>query len=140
MAASSAPDVCLTYSTSLISNYRDLGGLVDLAPYIDSLLPDLKAFLGPDLSVPGRDMIVRDLIPETGAVYSIPARRMNPAGANTFIRKDWLDKLGLPLPTTTQEFYDALLLQGQRGNTAWRQCRSDAALLDDHDVRCAQAI
>ncbi|MDR0876454.1 MAG: extracellular solute-binding protein, partial [Treponema sp.] len=26
-----------------------------------------------------------------------------------FIRKDWLDKLGLPLPKTTQEYFDALL-------------------------------
>jgi len=27
---------------------------------------------------------------------------------NIFMRKDWLDKLGLPLPTTTEEFYQAL--------------------------------
>jgi putative aldouronate transport system substrate-binding protein len=26
-----------------------------------------------------------------------------------FIRKDWLDKLGLPLPATHQEFYDAMV-------------------------------
>ena len=117
MAASSAPDVCLTYSTDLIANYRDLGGLVDMAPYIDTLLMDLKAFLGPDLSVPGRDMIMRDLIPESGAVFSIPARRMNPAGANTFIRKDWLDKLNLPLPATTQEFYDTMVAFKENAET-----------------------
>jgi len=109
MAAGNAPDVCLTYSTDLISNYRDLGGLTDLAPYIDNELSDFKAFLGPDLSVDGRDLILRDMIPETGAVFSIPGRRMNVARIGTFIRKDWLDELGLPLPTTTQEFYDALV-------------------------------
>ena len=58
MAAGTAPDVCLTYSGDLIANYRDLGGLADLAPYVDTLLPDLKAFLGPDLALEGRDMIV----------------------------------------------------------------------------------
>lgn len=109
MAAGTAPDVCLTYSNDLIANYRDLGGLTDLAPQIDTLLPDLKAFLGPDPAVEGRDLIMRNLITETGEVFSVPARRMNLANSNTFIRKDWLDKLGLPLPTTTQEFYDALV-------------------------------
>ncbi|TAH67869.1 MAG: extracellular solute-binding protein [Anaerolineaceae bacterium] len=109
MAAGTAPDVCLTYSADLIANYRDLGGLADLAPYIDSHLPDLKAFLGPDLALPGRDMIMRNMNTETGEVFSIPARRMNLAQVTTFIRKDWLDKLGLGLPTTTQEFYDALV-------------------------------
>ncbi|MBP1754403.1 MAG: putative secreted protein [Firmicutes bacterium] len=109
MAAGTAPDVCLTYSGDLIANYRDLGGLADLAPFVDTLLPDLKAFLGPDIALEGRDMIMRNVNTESGQLFSIPARRMNTAGANTFIRKDWLDKLGLPLPTTTQEFYDALV-------------------------------
>jgi putative aldouronate transport system substrate-binding protein len=109
MAAGTAPDVCLTYSNDLIANYRDLGGLTDLAPYIDTALPDLKAFLGADPAIDGRDLIMRNLNTETGQVFSIPARRMNVAQCNTFIRKDWLDKLGLPVPTTAQEFYDALV-------------------------------
>ncbi len=109
MAAGSAPDVCLTYSNDLIANYRDLGGLADLAPYVDTLLPDLKAFLGPDKAIEGRDLIMRNMVTETGQLFSIPARRMNVAQFGAFIRKDWLDKLGLPLPTTTQEFYEALV-------------------------------
>lgn len=109
MAAGTAPDVCMTYSGDLIANYRDLGGLANIASYIDTLLVDLKAFLGPDLALPGRDMIMRNANMETGEVFSLPARRMNLAALNTFIRKDWLDKLGLPVPTTTQEFYDALV-------------------------------
>jgi putative aldouronate transport system substrate-binding protein len=109
MAAGNPPDVCLTYSGDLINNYRDLGGLVDLAPSIDTLLPDLKKFLGPDMALPGRDFIRRNLDTDTGKIFSIPSRRMNTARIGTFIRKDWLDKLGLPLPKTPQEFYDALL-------------------------------
>lgn len=108
MAAGTAPDVCLTYDGGLVANYRDLGGLVDLAPYADELLPDLKEFLGPDLALPGREMIDRNKSVEDGTMYSIQARRMNVAQLNTFIRKDWLDKLNLPIPTTTQEFHDAL--------------------------------
>jgi putative aldouronate transport system substrate-binding protein len=114
MAAGNPPDVCLTYSEDLIGNYRDLGGVLDLAPYIDTLLPDLKKFLGPDMALPGRDFIRRNMDISTGQIYSIPGRRMNTALLGTFIRKDWLDKLGLPLPKTTQEFYDALLAFKQR--------------------------
>jgi putative aldouronate transport system substrate-binding protein len=53
-------------------------------------------------------MILRNQNKETGITWSIPARRMNVAQNNTFIRKDWLDKLGLDIPATTEEYVDAL--------------------------------
>lgn len=109
MAANSAPDVCLTYSQDLITNYRDLGGLTDLSPYVDTLLKDVKEFLGADTSLPGKDLIMRDVVPETGKLFDVPARRINVAGTNTFIRKDWLDKLGLAVPTTADEYFNALV-------------------------------
>ncbi|MDR2808531.1 MAG: extracellular solute-binding protein [Spirochaetaceae bacterium] len=108
VAAGDLPDVCLSYSSELIANYRDLGGLFDMAPHVDTTLKDLKAFLGPDTALPGRDLIRRNENPQTKQIFSIPARRTNVAMRNMFIRKDWLDKLGMPLPTTTEEFYAAL--------------------------------
>ncbi len=108
MAAQTAPDISFTYSADLITNYHTQGGILNLTPYIEEFLPDLKAFLGPDLALPGRDFIYRDQIQATGETFSIPARRMNVAQNGTFIRKDWLDKLGLEIPKTTQEFVDAL--------------------------------
>jgi len=108
MAAGTPPDICMTYSGDNITNWSELGGLYDLNPYIDTTLKDLKAFLGPDPALPGRDFIRRNMNAKTGQVFSIPARRMNIARLNTFIRKDWLDKLGLPVPKTIQEFYDTL--------------------------------
>jgi putative aldouronate transport system substrate-binding protein len=108
-AAGTAPDVCYTYSGDNIQNWADLGGLYDLAPYIDTTLKDLKAFLGPDKALTGKDFIRRNVDMSTGQIFSIPARRMNVAMRNIYIRKDWLDALGLPVPTTTQQYYDALL-------------------------------
>lgn len=109
MAAGTAPDISFTYSYDLITNYGEQGGIVDLTPYIDEgLLKDLQEFLGPDLAQPGKDMIYRNQNKETNITWSIPARRMNVAQNNTFIRKDWLDKLGLDIPTTTEEYVDAL--------------------------------
>jgi putative aldouronate transport system substrate-binding protein len=108
MASGSAPDLCATFNTGMISNFRDLGGIVDLSPYIDTLLPDLKILLGEDPAFPGSGLIYRNADKSTGKIYSIPSKRTATAQRNIFIRKDWLDKLGLPLPKTTQEFHDAL--------------------------------
>ncbi|MDR2149358.1 MAG: extracellular solute-binding protein [Spirochaetaceae bacterium] len=108
-AAGTPPDVCYTYSIDNIQNWSEQGGILDLAPYIDTTLKDLKAFLGPDKALVGKDLIRRNIDTSTGQIFSIPARRMNVAQRNIFIRKDWLDTLGLPLPKTTQEFYDALV-------------------------------
>ena len=107
MASGTAPDVCYTYSNDIISLYRDQGGLTDLKPYLEKMT-DLDTLLGEDTSLPGRRLIERNKVMETGLIPSVPARRMNVAGGNTFIRKDWLDKLSLPLPTTREQFHDAL--------------------------------
>lgn len=108
MASGTAPDVCYTYSPDLIALYRDQGGLTELNPYMDKM-KDLDTLLGDDTSLDGRRLIERNKILETGIIHSIPARRMNVAGANTFIRKDWLDKLSLPLPNSREEFHQALI-------------------------------
>jgi putative aldouronate transport system substrate-binding protein len=107
MAAGDPPDVSFTYTASLIDSYVAQGGIFDMSPYADTLLKDLKTFLGPDPAT-GKDLIRRYEDLKTKALYYIPARRVDTAAAITFIRKDWLDALGLPLPTTTQEFYNAM--------------------------------
>jgi putative aldouronate transport system substrate-binding protein len=109
MAAGNPPDVAITYSIDNIVNWAEQGGIFDLSPYLDTTLKDLKEFLGPDNALPGRDFIRRSMDVSTGKVWSIPGKRMNVARLNTFIRKDWLDALGLPLPQTTQEYFDALV-------------------------------
>jgi putative aldouronate transport system substrate-binding protein len=108
MGSGSAPDLCFTYSNSLIALFRDQGGLTNLVPYMD-LMKDLDELLGEDSALPGRRLIERNKVMETGEIFAIPARRMNVARINTFIRKDWLDKLGLPIPKTRDEWYEALV-------------------------------
>ncbi|MCL2479906.1 MAG: extracellular solute-binding protein, partial [Treponema sp.] len=113
MAAGDAPDIIFTYNAILVNNFALQGGLFEMTPYVDSLMPDLRSFLGPDPSVPGRDFIYRMTDSSTGKLYAVPATRMPiPLGLGemgSFIRKDWLDKLGLPEPTTTQQFYDTMV-------------------------------
>ena len=109
MAAGSAPDICYTYAADMITHFGELGGLVNLAPYVDTLLKDYKAFMGMDPGMPGENLIYRGRDLETGEMYMIPGRYMYSASQNLFIRKDWLDKLGLPLPTTKEEYFNALV-------------------------------
>ncbi|MDR3019725.1 MAG: extracellular solute-binding protein [Treponema sp.] len=108
MASRTAPDLCYTYAGDMVADFRDRGGIMDLSPFINSHLPDLKKLLGEDPAFPGKDFIYRNADPQTGKIYSIPSYRVALAQRNIFIRKDWLDKLGLPVPTTIEEFENAL--------------------------------
>jgi putative aldouronate transport system substrate-binding protein len=108
-AAGNPPDVCYTYSGDNIQMWADQGGVYDVSPYLNTVLKDLNAFLGPDTARPGHQLIERNIDLGSGKVYSMPAKRMNIANQNLFIRKDWLDILGLPVPQTTQQFWDTLV-------------------------------
>jgi putative aldouronate transport system substrate-binding protein len=108
MAAGNAPDVSFTYDAGAVTTFSVQGGLFDMNPHVDSLMPDLKTWLGEDEAIPGKKLIYRLLDSKTGKLYAVPARRTILAREGLFIRKDWLDKLGLPLPQTVQEFYNAL--------------------------------
>jgi putative aldouronate transport system substrate-binding protein len=129
MAAGTPPDVAITYSSQNITNWGAQGGVYDVAPYINTTLKDLNAFLGPDEGLPGRRMIERQKDNQTGQIFSIPARRMNVARLNTFIRKDWLDKLGLPLPKTTQEYYDTMVAFKANEGLLLADVKTNAALV-----------
>lgn len=105
LATGDAPDVCVTYSYPTIQTFAGMGGIIDLNPLLTEykdLLPDLWALLG-DYN------IYYDQDPETGSVWAIEAVLAESARINTFIRKDWLDKLGLKIPTTEAEFHDCLV-------------------------------
>lgn len=101
MAAGTPPDVVFTYSTALTSNFYKNGGLTDLAPSLDKYGKDLKTFLTDNVLQVAQDGKVQ---------YAIPAKRVNAAMFGAFIRQDWLDKLNLPLPKTTEEWYNDMKL------------------------------
>lgn len=100
LAASDAPDVCYSYSYPTIQTYANMGGVTDLAPLLEKyqpLLPDLWNWLQDS-------NIYYDQDPTTGTIWAIEGRRNNTYRINTFVRQDWLDKLGMAAPTTTEEF------------------------------------
>ncbi|AEC01940.1 extracellular solute-binding protein [Parasphaerochaeta coccoides] len=100
LAAGDAPDVGVTYSYPTIQTYANMGGVVDLAPYLEKhkdLLPDLWALLGDK-------NIYYNKGPEDGRLWAIEATRKPNNRVLTFVREDWLKKLNLAEPTNLQEF------------------------------------
>lgn len=81
--------------TSVINAIRS-GMFWDLTPYLDEF-PNLKNF----------DQQVINNLKVDGKYYFIP--RPRPLVRNgTIIRKDWLEKVGMELPSTIDEFYELL--------------------------------
>jgi len=105
LASGDAPDICVTYSYPTIQTYANMGGVIDMAPYIEEnkdKLPDMFDLLTDQ-------NIYYDQDPTTGTIWAVEARLANLARINTFVRKDWLEKLDIPEPTTQEEFEKMLV-------------------------------
>ena len=111
LADGKAPDICYTYNNNMILSYASMKdangnpGIINLAPYLDAY----KDQLGDLIKLIGEADLYYDQDPTTGEVWMIEGIRADVSRITTFIRKDWLDKLSLPLPTTEEEFYNDLI-------------------------------
>ena len=105
LAAGTAPDVCVTYSYPTIQTYANMGGVIDLAPFVETYkndLPNLWNWLG-DTNINW------DKDPKTGNLWCVEAKLAVSNRVLTFVRQDWLDKLNLKAPTTKAEFEKMLV-------------------------------
>ena len=102
VASQTAPDLTLTYTYAYAEDYFNQGGTWDLSEFIDGddQALNMKEYIGNDVLNIGRNL--------NGNLYGIVAKRATTAKSNFFIRKDWLDKLGLEIPTNPDELYTAL--------------------------------
>jgi putative aldouronate transport system substrate-binding protein len=93
----------------------------DRAPDVCEILPEYlsffisKGYILPLNSYISESRYIREFDPvfldsyrdKSGEIYGFPVR--DGAGCVTYIRKDWLDNLGLDIPTTWDEFYNVLV-------------------------------
>lgn len=96
---SEVPDIVFTYDSGTFNRYAEQGGLTDLTDLIDEHAPNLKQFLGEATLAYGQ---------YKGQQFAIPGRRLVLGKYAGYIRQDWLDKLGLPVPQTTEQLYETL--------------------------------
>ncbi len=99
MDEASCPDICFTYNESIVTDYVNQGGVTELSALIDQYGPTLKQFLGEDVLEFGKF---------AGGQYAIPARRVVVAWMGMFLRQDWVEALGMEMPTTKEEFVNVL--------------------------------
>lgn len=83
----------------------DEGLIVSLNPYIEKYAPNLKKLLQ---ETPG---LLEQISTDDGRIFMFPTIRLDPitrANSGFAIRKDWLDRAGLPVPETLDEWYTML--------------------------------
>ncbi len=105
LASQEAPDICVTYSYPTVLTYANMGGVIDLQDLVEQYkadTPNLWNWLG-------ETNMLWDKDPKTGALWAIEGKRAEQQRIVTFVRQDWLDKLNMKAPTTTQEFEDMLV-------------------------------
>lgn len=98
-SGSDVPDIVFTYDPNTFNRYAKQGGLTDVGPLLDEHAPNLKAFLGDEVLGYGKFQ---------GTQFAVPAKRSIVGKYASFIRQDWLDKLNMPIPETTEELYNVL--------------------------------
>lgn len=107
IASGELPDVFLRcgFPDLDVLRYGEQGVFIELNDLIDKYAPNLKACMETYPEV-GKGL------PEyNGKIYAAPVLYDSDAilmGTRFFIRKTWLDKLGLSAPTTTDELYEVL--------------------------------
>ena len=105
LAAGDAPDICLTYDYPTVKTYAKMGGVQNLGEYVEDykdVLPNMWNWLG-------EGNIYWDKDPNNGDLWALETKLAVSNRILTFVRQDWLDKLELQAPTTTQEFEDMLI-------------------------------
>jgi putative aldouronate transport system substrate-binding protein len=83
----------------------NISALAPINDIIDKYAPNLTALFNE------RPELKKGLINADGKIYSLPGDGesfQNTVPQNLFINKAWLDKVGLPIPKTTDDFYNAL--------------------------------
>ena len=92
-------------SKNELKDYGDGGYILELSSLIDQYMPNLKKFL--DENPLYREKMKTD----EGKMYYLPSIFQipdQPLHGKAYINKKWLDKLGLPVPRTLEEYTAAL--------------------------------
>ncbi|TBL68374.1 extracellular solute-binding protein [Paenibacillus thalictri] len=92
LASGDYPDIMVLSDRNQVQQYASKGLLLDLTPY-KAKMQEISKFIGEDNVNAG--MI-------GGKLFAISKKGGMPQ-SNYWIRKDWLDQLKLPVPTTTEE-------------------------------------
>lgn len=95
------PDI-IVGTKSEINKAASEGAMIPLDDLINQYAPNIKKFLD------ANPWAKAGTVASDGKLYMIPSSFQGVPSMGFFIRKDWLDKLGLAVPTTLDEYYKVL--------------------------------
>ncbi|WP_145048460.1 extracellular solute-binding protein [Paenibacillus xylanexedens] len=98
-SGSEVPDIVFTYDSGTFNRYAQQGGLTELTELIDQHGTNLKKLLGDETLAYGQ---------YDGQQFAVPGKRLVLGKYASYVRQDWLDKLGLPAPQTAEELHATL--------------------------------
>ncbi|WP_145409481.1 extracellular solute-binding protein [Paenibacillus xylanexedens] len=98
-SGSEVPDIVFTYDSGTFNRYAQQGGLTELTDLIDKNGTNLKKLLGDETLAYGQ---------YDGQQFAVPGKRLVLGKYASYVRQDWLDKLGLPAPQTAEELHTTL--------------------------------
>ena len=102
VAANKEPDIMHFYTETVINQYIINGTLRPLDDLIENYAPNLKRFFNENPELKKATQW------KDGKIYCIPCYTDGEVADGWFIRKDWLDKLGLEAPKSVDEYYEVL--------------------------------
>jgi len=127
VAAKDIPDVIYDWKQENFNKYGTQGALIPLNDLIEEHAPNYKKFLeeNPDIKY--------FATAADGNMYFIPFVLDGDASAGWFIRQDWLDKLNLEIPETTDDLYNVMVAfrdqdpngNGQKDEVPWHGMKGD---------------
>ena len=98
MASKQAPDIIFTYDRSIYTSFAQQKGLTELSDLIEKHGKQLKSFLGNTLESMELD----------GKLYGVTSKRAYSGQFISYVRQDWLDRLGMEIPKSPDEVYEML--------------------------------
>ncbi len=103
IASKDLPDIVGGPHRVDLMKYGMEGAFIPLNDLIDEHAPNIRKMLDENPDVEAA------ITAEDGNIYLIPTLEDSQMSQAWFIRKDWLDKLGLEIPETVDELHDTLL-------------------------------
>lgn len=107
IASGDLPDIVAYYEGkgghASIDRFGSEGAFLPLQDMIKKSAPNLEARLLTDRKV------AEAITAQDGNIYIVPMMAAINAARGWFIRQDWLDKLGLDAPTTTDELFEVMV-------------------------------
>ncbi|RAU99519.1 extracellular solute-binding protein [Paenibacillus sp. YN15] len=101
IASGSAPDLIWEYDRNYIAQLANQGAIQPIDKYIEKYSTTYKKYLE-------EHPALKPLVTFDGKMYAVTSQRSTDSIVNhgMWIRQDWLDKLGLKMPTTIEELIE----------------------------------